>query len=51
MRIKNQVEHLRWSFFVKIVNGFQPLTILAKKTIHCYAQLGSKYGSGQTFSF
>ena len=32
-RIKNPVEHLRWSFYAKIVNGFQPLTILAKKAL------------------
>ena len=26
------VEHLRWSFFAKIVNSFKPLTNFAKKT-------------------
>ena len=30
-RIQNQVENLRWIFFAKIVNGFQPLTIIIKK--------------------
>ena len=29
--IENTVEHVRWSFFAKIVNNFQPLTIFAEK--------------------
>ena len=38
-RIQNPVEHLRWSFFVKTVNGQRPLTIFAKK-------LHRRYSSG-----
>ena len=30
-RIQNPVEQLRWSFFAKRVNGFQSITIAAKK--------------------
>ena len=30
-RIKNPVKHLRWSFFPKIINGFQPLYFFFKK--------------------
>ena len=29
--IDNSVEHLRWNFFGKTVNGLYPLTIFAKK--------------------
>ena len=30
-RTQNLVKHLRWSFFVKIVNGFKPLIIFTEK--------------------
>ena len=42
--IQNQVEHLRWSFITKIVNGFQPLTIFTKSSI-VDVRLGFKYAS------
>ena len=32
-RIPDPVKHLRWSFFVKIVNDIQQLTILGKSSI------------------
>ena len=31
---QNPIEHSRWSFFAKIVNDFQQLTVFAKK-LHC----------------
>ena len=37
--IQNPVGHLRWSLFAKIVNGFQLLTIFAKK-LHCRCSTG-----------
>ena len=30
-RIQNLVKHLRWNFFVNIINGLKPLTIFTKK--------------------
>ena len=41
-RIQNPVEHLRWSFFVKIVTGFQALTTFAKSSM-LDVRLGSEY--------
>ena len=38
-RIYNAVKHLRWTFFATIINGFQPLTIFAKK-LHCSCPTG-----------
>ena len=32
-RTQNLVKHLRWSFFVKIVNGFKPLIMFTKSSI------------------
>lgn len=32
-RIYNPLEHLRWSFFMKIVYNFQPLTIFSKNSM------------------
>ena len=32
-RILDQIKHLRWRFFVKIVKGFYPLTIFGKGSI------------------
>ena len=43
--IQNPVEHLRWSFFEKIVNGFQKLTIFAESSI-VDVGLGCEYASG-----
>ena len=43
-RIKNPVKYLRGSVFAKIVNGYKPLTIFAKKSI-VDVRLCSKYGS------
>ena len=40
--IQNPVKHLNWSFFPKIVNGFQPLTIFAKN-FFLVIWLGSEY--------
>ena len=38
-RTKNLVKHLRWRFFVKIVNGFKPLIIFTKKLhLRCLAR-------------
>ena len=31
--MQNPVNHLRWNFLQKIVNGFQPLIIFAKSSI------------------
>ena len=36
--IFNPVEHLRWSFFVKIVNSLKVLSIFAKK-LHCRSSM------------
>ena len=44
-RIQNPVKHLRWSFFVKIVNDWKPLTIFPKSSI-LDGWLGSEYTSG-----
>ena len=44
-RIQNPVKHLRWSFFVKIVNDWKPLTIFPKSSI-VDGWLGSEYTSG-----
>ena len=44
-RIQNAVEHLLWNFFAKIVNGFQLLTIFAKKSFTADFQLCRKYAS------
>ena len=43
-RIQNPVEHVRWSFFAKIVNSFQPLTIFVKSSI-LDVRLGFEYAS------
>ena len=32
-RVQNLVEHLRWRFFTKILNGFKLLTFFAKSSI------------------
>ena len=41
-RIYNPVEHLGWSCFTELVNGFQLLIIFAKKPI-ATVRLGSEY--------
>ena len=46
-RIQNPVKHLGWSFFEKVVKGFQSLTALAKCSI-LYVKWGSEYTSGYT---
>ena len=43
-RIQNTAKHLRWSFFVKIVNDFQLLIIFAKHSFLNTWQ-GSEYTS------
>ena len=42
---KNQLEHLRWGFFAKILNDLQPLTVFTKSSL-VDVWLGSKYASG-----
>ena len=32
-RIQNIAKHLKWPFFAKIVNGFQPVTVFSKLSI------------------
>ena len=43
--IFNPVEHLRWRFFVKIVNSLKLLSIFAKKSSIVDVRPGSKYAS------
>ena len=47
--IYNPVEHLRGSFFAKIVNGFQLLTNFAKRNLIEDFRLGSKYVFGLSY--
>ena len=47
-RIQKLVEHLRLSFFTKLVRGFQPLTIFAKTSV-LEVRLGSEYASETSF--
>ena len=38
-RIQDLVKHLRWSFFVNIINGLKPLTIFTKKLhLRCFTR-------------
>ena len=48
MRIQKLNKHLRRSFLQKYLNGFQPLTILAKNFI-LDVWLGSEYASRSVF--
>ena len=43
-RMQNPGKHLRWVFFVKIVNGFQLLTFFVKRSILDVSQV-SEYAS------
>ena len=43
-RIKNPDKYLRWSYFVKIINGWKPITMFVKSSILDVWQ-GSEYTS------
>ena len=43
-RIRNTVKHLKMERFAKIINGFQPFTIFAKRSI-LHVWQGSEHAS------